>query len=133
MSEAGIVLLAIGGFCVFFPMMWLSITGLLASVSGWATLAQTLAWTGPLPSRTTSHVTAMLRVVSYRGVLTLASDADALYLAIMPLFRFLHPPLRIPWGQIRVSDGPFGTVAVDLAGVTTLRLARRTWESLEIA
>jgi hypothetical protein len=74
----------------------------------------------------------MLRLVSYRGVLTLASDTDALYLAIMPLFRFLHPPLRVPWGQVRVSDGPLGTVAVELAGVTTLRLARRTWESLEI-
>jgi hypothetical protein len=33
---------------------------------------------------------------------------------------------------VRVSDGPLGTVAVELAGVTTLRLARRTWESLEI-
>lgn len=41
-------------------------------------------------------------MANYNNVLTLGANRDGLYLASMFLFRFMHPPLFIPWGEIKV-------------------------------
>ena len=33
----------------------------------------------------------------------MTSAQDALYLSVLFLFRLCHPPLRIPWNEIRLS------------------------------
>lgn len=40
---------------------------------------------------------------SYNGCLIVGCCAEGLYLATMPLFRFRHPPLLIPWTEILVT------------------------------
>ncbi len=35
-------------------------------------------------------------------MLTLGANQEGLYLASMFLFRFIHPPLLIPWSEIKV-------------------------------
>lgn len=42
--------------------------------------------------------------VNYNSVLTLASDAEGIYMGVMVLFRIGHPRLFIPWGQIQVEE-----------------------------
>ena len=41
-------------------------------------------------------------LTNYNRVLTLGTCQEGLYLAIMFLFRFMHPPLLIPWSEIKV-------------------------------
>ncbi len=45
----------------------------------------------------------------YNNVLTIGVNREGLYLAAMFLFRFMHPPLLIPWSEIkaRKSKGWF--------------------------
>ena len=38
----------------------------------------------------------------YNNVLTLGASQRGLYLASMFLFRFMHPPLLVPWSEIKV-------------------------------
>jgi hypothetical protein len=40
---------------------------------------------------------------NYNNVLTLGANQEGLYLASMFLFRFMQPPLLIPWGDIKVK------------------------------
>jgi hypothetical protein len=39
---------------------------------------------------------------NYNRVLTLGASQEGLYLASMFLFRFMHPPLLVPWSEIKV-------------------------------
>ena len=45
--------------------------------------------------------------VNYNNVLTIGVSEEGLYLACMFLFRFMHPPMLIPWDEIKVrrSEG----------------------------
>ena len=39
----------------------------------------------------------------YRSVVRITAAHDVLYLSVLFLFRIGHPPLRIPWNEIRFS------------------------------
>jgi len=41
-------------------------------------------------------------LTSYNNVLTLGVSQQGFYLASMFLFRFMHPPLLVPWSEIKV-------------------------------
>ena len=43
-------------------------------------------------------------LANYNRVLTLGTSPQGLYLASMFLFRFMHPPLLIPWSEIKVRS-----------------------------
>ncbi len=43
-------------------------------------------------------------LANYNNVLTLGVSQQGLYLASMFLFRFMHPPLLVPWSEIRVRS-----------------------------
>lgn len=38
----------------------------------------------------------------YGNCLRLGANGDGLYLAVLFLFRFMHPPLLVPWREIKV-------------------------------
>jgi len=42
------------------------------------------------------------RWAKVKAVLTLGVSPQGLYLASMFLFRFMHPPLLVPWSEIKV-------------------------------
>jgi len=42
-------------------------------------------------------------LMSYNHCLTLGGNETGLYLSVLSLFRFQHPPLLIPWPEISVS------------------------------
>src|SRR5260370_34286822 len=40
--------------------------------------------------------------MNYKNVLTIGVSQEGLYLAVVSLFRFMHPPLLVPWSEVRV-------------------------------
>jgi hypothetical protein len=39
----------------------------------------------------------------YHGAIRLTAAQDALYLSVLFVFRIAHPPLRIPWKEIKIA------------------------------
>lgn len=99
-------------FLIFFAGMWLSITGLLSLLSGWAGLAsQWKAQTKYAGERFRYRSGSMgMRYlpVGYGSCLTVTVSDAGLGLSILFPFRFLSPPLFFPWSEISsVTEGKF--------------------------
>jgi hypothetical protein len=61
-------------------------------------------------------------MVGYNNCLDIGADRESLYLAVFPVFRFMHPPLLIPWHQIKVRRGkswPWGESVTFTLGYET--------------
>jgi len=42
-------------------------------------------------------------LTNYGNCLTVGANSDGLYLGILFFFRFMHPPLFIPWSEVSIS------------------------------
>jgi hypothetical protein len=131
-----IVALVIGGSLVFVGF-WMSVCWLLALVGGWRSLA-TRYRVDSEPRPMTQTTSGMLGLVSYNGVLELAASDSGLDLRVMMLFRAGHPPLRIPWADIRVESeraGLFGSQTKLRLGAsgTALRVPSKVWQGISHA
>ena len=100
------------GFPIAFVAIWSFVCAIIASVSGYRSLAKfridpAAANEGellPSPWRAT------IGISRYRGrILTLRASPDGLTLRILRIFPF-HPPVRVPWERIRedANRGIFG-------------------------
>jgi hypothetical protein len=86
----------------FFITMWCGISVVIARTGGWADLAVRYRLEGPFRGRKWHFRSAGFgQWTSYGGVLTVGANSRGLYLAVMPLFRVGHPPLFIPWEDVR--------------------------------
>jgi hypothetical protein len=47
-------------------------------------------------------------LANYNNVLTIGACQQGLYLASMFLFRFMHPPLLVPWSEIKCEAAKAG-------------------------
>jgi hypothetical protein len=117
-----------------FVGFWMGVCWLLALVGGWRGLARRYRVHGEAKP-TTQSTSAMLGVVSYNGVLQVGASDTGLELRVMSLFRAGHPPLRIPWTDVRdegEQSGLFGTQTKLRLGPngTTLRLPSKVWQQL---
>lgn len=104
--------------------MWLVIGAILSTVSGWRELA------GHFPASVSSAAEGRdFRFASgtlgspalpirYRYCLTCSVSAAGLRLSVLPLLRFMHPPMFIPWSAVERATRDVWW----LATVTTLRL-----------
>jgi len=64
----------------------------------------------------------MLGVASYRGTLNLKICAEGLYLKVNPLFKIAHPPLLIPWHDLRINSNGAMLTSVELGNPTICTL-----------
>jgi hypothetical protein len=137
MSNAYVLL-----FPIFFVALWLAITALAARLSGWRAVAERCpAPPGYEPERRHRFQSVVVRRVfwfpaRYRGVTTVGLGAGGLYLSLLALFRYQHPPLLIPWNAIaRCEDGAMLGVRwldVELREVDTrLRFYGRIGETIQ--
>jgi hypothetical protein len=118
------------GFPISFIVIWSLVCWLIALVGGWERLAQRYRTNNPPPpgSKKFDHTYGTFGLASYRGTLNVAVAPDALYLSVMRIFQVGHPPLRIPWSDVRVVGDTFflWIKGVELAlgepKMTTLRL-----------
>lgn len=72
-----------------------------SAVGGWRALATRFAASRPLPPGASWFVSARFGPINYLGSVAVASLPEGLYLARLPLFRLLHPPLVVPWSELR--------------------------------
>lgn len=132
--DALLMVAAIFGGVLGFVGFWMGICVLLGLMSGWRGLANRYETRSEPPSQSET-VYAMLGLVSYKGVLELASTPEGLDMRVMALFRAGHPPLRIPWQVIGVEGehiGLFGQqTKVRLGnGGPLLRVPSEVWAKL---
>lgn len=91
-------------FVPLFFAMWLGVTGLLAQVSGWASLSSQFRATGSIEGKrfrfSSGSMGRRFFPVNYGNCLFITVGPQGLHLSILFLFRFLSPPLFIPWTSI---------------------------------
>jgi hypothetical protein len=94
-------------FAAIFPIyclsLWLLIGAIISFIGGWFSLAKVYRTRLPLDgAKCRMQSGQMRRLTNYNNVLTLGVSPEGRYLAIIFLFRFMHPPLLVPWSEIRV-------------------------------
>lgn len=114
--------------------MWLGVGGLLSLLSGWVELGRQFPG-GPRPpgTRFRGQVTGV-GIVGENGVTGLVVTPRGLYLYSNPLFRFLRPPVLVPWERVRY-DGERGRLwwhahMLRLGDVTSIRIKQRAFDAL---
>jgi hypothetical protein len=130
------------GVAIFFVVLWCIICFLISFSTGWFTLARRFKkQSGPygeIHSVGPFLYTVYMRFWGrYSSVIRLTAAGDALYASIFFLFRIGHPPLRIPWDEIRFSRTKFffRTYIVLTLGIEEkipMRLSQRMARSLGI-
>jgi hypothetical protein len=103
-SALGIVLLCVIGVC--------AVSFLVSFMTGWFALARRFEKQsdpyGEVHSAGPFFYTIYMRAWShYSSVIRLTAASDALYVSILFPFRIGHPPLRIPWDEIRFGRTKF--------------------------
>jgi hypothetical protein len=88
-----------------FIVMWLIITGMLSRMGGWYGLAEKFRATHGVSGQRFRFASASLGVslwmpVNYSGCLFLTVADSGLHMRLLFLFRFLSPPLFIPWSAV---------------------------------
>lgn len=82
-------------------------------------------WPAPeVPAHADAPLSGAVGWVSYQNALVAAVDEGGLTLGALPLFRVGHPPVRVPWGELRfvgATPGPRPAVKLEAGGVA-LRL-----------
>jgi hypothetical protein len=91
-------------FFPLFALSWLAISALLSLIGGWHSLAQEFRaeddGSGERFYFVSGGLGARFAPVSYRGCLFVTVGDRGIRLSIFFLFRFLSPPLFIPWEEV---------------------------------
>ena len=89
---------------VAFAVAWAAMSSLIAAVSGWRRLARVYRLTTPFNGRQWRFRSARMRwSTNYSGCLTIGADVRGLYLGVLFVFRIGHPPVFVPWSDVRMT------------------------------
>jgi hypothetical protein len=89
---------------IYFLCLWFLVGAIISFIGGWFSLAKVYRTRVPFDgAKWRMQSGQMRRLTNYNNVLTLGVSPEGLYLASMFLFRFMHPPLLVPWSEIKVS------------------------------
>lgn len=99
-------------FPVFFAVLWILICVFIGFVSGWRGLSRRFRCDRPPYGDVRTAGPLFYSIYTrfwghYSSVIRLTAAQDALYLSVLGLFRAGHPPLRIPWSEIRFGRTRF--------------------------
>jgi hypothetical protein len=90
-------------FPVYFLFLWLLVAAVVSFIGGWFSLAKVYRTRVPFNGPKWRMQSGRMRwLANYNNVLTMGASQQGLYLASMFLFRFMHPPLLVPWSEITV-------------------------------
>ena len=91
-------------FVPVFACGWLGICCLLSVIGGWHALAtryrSTLSSSGKLFPFASMGLGRGFSPVSYGSCLFVRLDSTGIELSVLPMFRFFHPKLLIPWSAV---------------------------------
>jgi hypothetical protein len=96
---ASIAVVLLGVFVWWCVLIWS-----IAWWTGWRSLAHHYHHSGPFHGRTHRFQQISFGWSGYSGCVTVGSNADGLYLAVILPFRPGHRPLFIPWSEVRSAD-----------------------------
>ncbi len=119
---------------ILFVGMWYVVGLLLYSISGWARLAERFAAGGEPTGRRFFMQYGVVGTVIYGSNLTIHTAPNGFYLSVWLPFRIGHPPLFIPWQEVRNARSYpfwwFEMVEFDVGSPTiaTLELPKRIFE-----
>ncbi|HET7104239.1 MAG TPA: hypothetical protein VFI20_09140 [Terracidiphilus sp.] len=90
-------------------VLWLLASLTMSFVSGWHTLIDRFRKreepaSDTLDSGAFSHLITMSTLGFYPGLLRLSSAREALFISAALPCRFGHPPLRIPWSEVKLGE-----------------------------
>jgi hypothetical protein len=94
-------------FFPFFVVLWFSISALVSRVSGWTKLAERFRAANGLDGERFRFASASIGALSwlpvgYSGCLFFTVGRTGFRMSVFFPFRFLTPPLFIPWAQVEV-------------------------------
>lgn len=120
----------------YFLSLWVLVGAIGSLIDGWFSLSRVYRTQAPFDGAKWSMQSGQMRwLTNYNKVLTIGVGPQGLYLATMFLFRFMHPPLLIPWSEIKVRrkkgwvfEYAILTLGHELA--IPLRIRRKTAEML---
>jgi len=105
---------------ILIPLFWFFISGLVARMSGWKALAEVYPLLSDPTGPKLRFQSASLRwSTNYTGIVHFSIDSQGLYLSVFVLFKIGHPPMFIPWSEIR-SESRAGLIPS-----LTLRFTRK--------
>jgi hypothetical protein len=88
----------------YFVTLWLVVSAFISFIGGWTTLAKRFGLRQPFTGTQWSGQSGQMRwIAGYGNCLTVGCSPEGLYLATMPLFRFRHPRLLIPWAEVAIK------------------------------
>jgi hypothetical protein len=92
-------------FPAYFVALWLLVSAVISFIGGWTKLAGAFRLVKPFVGQQWKGQSGQMRwIAGYGNCLTVGCNTEGLYLATMPLFRFRHPPLLVPWSEISISQ-----------------------------
>ncbi len=91
--------------------IWILVLWILAVSSGWRRLCLQFEATRSFAAKSERLPTARIGAVRYNGALKMAIDDRGLFLIPYCIFRPFHPPLLIPWSEMRIGESPGRTFA----------------------
>lgn len=87
---------------IYFVTLWTGIYFFIAKSGGWRLLARRFRMNSSFVGEKWSMQSAAMRFgVSYNNCLTVGANSMGLFVQPMILFRLWHPPLFVPWSEIR--------------------------------
>jgi hypothetical protein len=89
-------------FAVVFVLFGRFVLRSLARWGKWTDLATSYRDEGEFSGPTKSLQSGSFGPFVHKGTLVLGADADALHVSMLPVFRYAHPSLRIPWEDVTV-------------------------------
>lgn len=95
------LLLIVIGFPVFFISLWCFICKLLSFIGGWHRLTVMYPAGHEKPLIEHRMQAGKVGLARYKGCLNVGLLPEGLHLSVMWLFRLGHPPLLIPWSELR--------------------------------
>jgi len=91
-------------FLVSFAAMWCGIISLLSRQGGWLALSKEFLDSQPPQGKRFLFASMQIRngrlPVNYGSCIMAHLGKGGLRLAVLPIFRIMHPPLLIPWHEI---------------------------------
>jgi ankyrin repeat protein len=91
---------------VGFVAIFAALIQLDARMTGWHRMAERFAATGPEPARAIRQDAGVgtIGLVRVKNLMRAAAPVEGLYLAMPAVFRLGHPPLSIPWREMRIAS-----------------------------
>ena len=87
-------------FPFFFAGMWVLVSFIL-SKTGWNNLAQKFRTNDAFHGTRIGIISASINSASYNNSLVLRYNYDGIYLRPVLFFRSFHPPIFVPWSEIK--------------------------------